>query len=110
MENVEVADLSKLTFIRDEQTKTLEEAIGSSIGIDWNALFPSQTQFMTRFDALEETKNNRGFLLANPFQSQLESDGLKEVSVVNNGIPLSLSLYCIWNKTNESIDVKLLSN
>ncbi len=105
---IEGNDLSKFTFVQDEESQKKEAAVANLIGIDLEAAFPRRVRFMSRFDALEEVKNNRGFLLCNPFDPRMESEGLKDADVLSNGVPLTLNVYLIWNKKNPSFNPKML--
>ena len=105
---VEQSDLAKLTFVQDEERGTAEKAIADLVGIDLDSGFPRHVKFMSRIDALEEAKNNRGFLLANPFDQRLESDGLKDSIILSNGAPIAISVYLIWNKKNPTFNPKLI--
>ena len=107
--SVEIEDLSNLILIRNQQDIEDEERFLELLGLSKDFADRKQMRFPSGLDALEEVKNNRGFLFLNPLVHVAEVDGTKDVPISSRGINIELPVYLVWKKRNAKIDFKKLN-
>lgn len=107
--SVEIEDLTNLTLIRNQEEIEDEEKFLDLLGLSKDFVGRKQVRFPSGLDALEEVKNNRGFLFLNPLAPTPDVDGTKDVSVSSHGMNIELPVYLVWKKRNAKIDFKKLN-
>ena len=103
---IELGDLKNIPLFSDEKSYDWEKVFMRWAGLDEPILAKEHVIYPDQADALEQTMNNRGFLLADPFMEKSENEDFKDIPILLHGLPLQISLYLIYDKKNANLNLK----